>query len=125
MYAGPLRVAEAEWGAVQSLHAGGGSWAQDCSPAAQASLISSLPPAVLRKLAAGVSVAPHAPAQPPGLAIAQAVAQLPQRQLLLRKALASIVASSSRRQALAGVLSAGVWKSMQYTALKVAKAWKG
>jgi hypothetical protein len=126
MYADPLRVAEAEWRAVQAQHAGGqlggGSWAQDCSPSAQAALIVGLPAAVLRKLA----LASGAGSQPgqSAFGMAEAVAHLPRRQLLLRAALASIVASSSRRQALAGVLTAGVWKSVQYTALKVAKAWR-
>lgn len=97
-----------------------GTWAQDCSPAARATLFASLPAAVLSRLAAtaGMSV------QADSAAVGGALAQLPHQQQLLRHALASIVRASSARQAVAGLLSAGVVKSVRYAMQKLRKAWK-
>ena len=64
---------------------------------------------------------------PPGLAaVAAALAAQPaaQRARLLRHAIHGIVGASSRRQAVSGLLTAGVGKSLRYGLAKLRKAWR-
>lgn len=125
MYEAPLAAAASEGGGLHA-HAAGAGWAQDCSPAAQAALVAGLPAAVLRKLAAATGGAPPAAALPPAAraALGSAVSLLPDRQRVIRGAVASLVRASSHRQAVAGLLSAGVLNSARYAAQKVLKAWR-
>jgi len=130
MYQAPLRLAEHDWSILQQQqqHGSGpqglsGTLVQDCSPAARATLIASLPAALLSKLATTAGI-PLASLQADSAAVGGALAQLPHHQQLLRQALASVVRASSGRQAVAGLLSAGVVKSARYAIQKFRKAWK-
>ena len=88
-----------------------GAWAQDGGVAARHELLTSLPPA-----GGGVGTA--------ALAASVAAAPQAQAQALLRGALAATVAASSRRQALAGLLTAGLGNAARYVSSKVRKAWR-
>ena len=52
------------------------------------------------------------------------IAERDDRGDALRAALRTIVGRSSRRQALAGLLSAGPWTSAKYVARKLQRAWR-
>ncbi|KAL4430151.1 hypothetical protein ABPG77_004933 [Micractinium sp. CCAP 211/92] len=134
--------------------AGGEAWAADDSPAAVGALAAGLPAHVLQRLAVPLGVQPSGATQqeqlwqrqqqhqsassfegaaapevqlPPGLAaVAAALAAKPaaQRAHLLRHAIHAIVGASSRRQALSGLLTAGVGKSLRYSLAKLRKAWR-
>jgi len=103
-------------------------WAQDDSPSSQRHLLASLPRGLLSKLAtrlgfaadAAISAAVPLPRQ----AVAQAALDSGQHRRLLRRAIGATVRASSRRQALAGLFSAGPWRSVQYVWEKVSKAWR-
>ncbi|KDD75731.1 mitochondrial matrix protein Mmp37 [Helicosporidium sp. ATCC 50920] len=83
------------------------AWAQDCSPAATAELVSALPSAVLARM-------PRSCTQ----------ADRPRAEIAahLDRVLRGIVRASSLRQMAAGFLGAGACKSARYAAAKVAKA---
>ncbi|KAL4434161.1 hypothetical protein ABPG75_000602 [Micractinium tetrahymenae] len=152
LYSPLLGEAQQRWGAlVAAGEAGGDAWAADDSTAAVGTLVAGLPAHVLQRLAAALGVqvvgaeqqqqqqqqqqrcsgtaAAGLPAwqQPPGLgAVAAALAARPaaQRARLLRHAIHAIVGASSRRQAVSGVLTAGVGKSLRYGVAKLRKAWR-
>lgn len=103
----PLETASAQWGLLSKL--GSDSWEQNTGIEARKGLMCELPRNVLAKLGVRPEV----------------VAELPRSRgnYMLRKALASIVLRSSVRQAVAGMLSAGVVKSASYSFSKLRKGW--
>ena len=103
-----------------------GTWAQDGGVAARHELLTSLPPALLARIAAALRQPAPAGGGAGAAALAASVAAAPQAQAqaLLRGALAATVAASSRRQALAGLLTAGLGNAARYVASKVSKAWR-
>lgn len=109
-------------GVVRSRHAGSGMYVQDLSSSARLGLLSQLPASLLRHMAhrgqvpGGEAMDPRANA-----VLLERLHATGQTVPLLRATLASIVGRSSRRQAIAGLLSAGVAKSAQYVFNKVGK----
>ncbi|KAF8069579.1 TAMM41 [Scenedesmus sp. PABB004] len=75
---------------------------------------------------AAASVAAPLPALPDAARrdIAAAALSAPRYQRLLKSGLHAIVAGSSRRQAVAGLLYAGPVRSLRYLGAKLAKAWR-
>uniref|UniRef100_A0A383W2E8 Phosphatidate cytidylyltransferase, mitochondrial n=1 Tax=Tetradesmus obliquus TaxID=3088 RepID=A0A383W2E8_TETOB len=74
---------------------------------------------------AAASVSAELPPLPDGVRrdIGAAALAAPRYQRLIKSGLHSIVANSSRRQAVAGVLYAGPFRSLRYLGRKLAKAW--
>ncbi len=104
--------------------AGSALWTQDGAPAARCDLVASLPPALLARLAAVASRPLPAPADAAAAAaVASAVTAARAPDVLLRAALAATVRASSRRQAVAGLFTAGLGNAARYVGRKVAKAW--
>lgn len=152
LYAPALAEAQQRWGVLAAAGGGGGDdWVADDSPAVVGALMAGLPAHVLQQLAGplGVQLEGTEQQQPQGdssnAVAAAAAAQLPGGQLLpglatvaaalavrpaahrarlLRQAIHAIVGASSRRQAVSGVLTAGVCKSMRYGLAKLRKAWR-
>lgn len=101
---------------------------QDQSPEARASLLAALPSCVLEKLAAGVGrtwLKADSFSDPSIRAtFARDLSSFTQLSDVLKQSVAALVRASSRRQALAGALSAGMVKSVRYTWSKIKKARK-
>lgn len=128
--------------------AGGGSdgpvFEQNKDPVARRELLAALPPGVLHRMAhvlrgteplapLALPTVPHIPATAAlsagsssamTSALVDVVSQAPQPQALLRRALAATVRASSGRQALAGLLTAGLGTAVRYVGRKVTKAWR-
>ncbi len=128
LYAAPLATAQHDWRVLQPVGAAGGdAWAQDDSPAAAAELAGKLPAHVLERLAGPLGVVLPPPGQAEQLeAVGWALAALDphQRQRRLRHAIHAIVGASSKRQAVAGLLTAGLVKSVRYGFAQLKKAWR-
>ena len=138
LYAAPLAAAQRDWRALEPTAVGvssnssgsddsGDSWVRNDSPAATAELATGLPAHVLQRLAAPLGLAP--PGQQEGEKLhavgrALAAADRHRQQQLLRHAIHAIVGASSKRQALSGLLTAGVVKSVRYGVAKFRKAWR-
>ena len=117
---------------------------QNNDPIARRELLAALPPGVLHRMAhvlrgtgplapLSLPTVPHTPATSAlsagsssamTSALVDVVAQAPQPQALLRRALAATVRASSGRQALAGLLTAGLGTAVRYVGRKVTKAWR-
>lgn len=139
LYAAPLAAAQHRWGLLQPA-GGGDTWACNQSRGAAEQLARGLPAHVLERLAPplGLPLALHPPdldlaPAPPGQQLApelEAVAAAlagqgaRQRRRLLRHAIHAIVGASSRRQAVSGLLTAGLLKSARYGLAKLRKAFK-
>lgn len=142
LYAPPLAAAQDRWRVLQpAAGAGGDAWVCDDSPAAAARLATALPAHVLERLARLLGLPLPSPAalqqQQEGTAGGQqaqeqlqavgralAAAEPQRRQRLLRHAIHAIVGASSRRQAVSGLLTAGLAKSARYGWAKLRKAWR-
>lgn len=138
LYTQPLAAAQQRWRLLQpAAKPGGDAWACDHSPAAAEQLAAGLPTHLLERLAVplGLPLALHPPdasldpaaAPAPELAaVGRALAaQAPRRRAkLLRHAIRAIVGASSKRQAVSGVLTAGLLKSARYGLAKLRKAWR-
>lgn len=83
-------------------------------------LVASLPPGLLRQLACVVGLNAGGPSE----AVVRAVAVSPSPDELLRSALRATVRSSSRRQAVAGLISSGLGNAARYVGAKVSKAFR-
>jgi len=117
LYRGAAQRAAA-WRAAPA--SSGAAWTQNSDEASRAELVTRLPPGLLRRLgaAAGLRAAAAAPAE----AVARAVAAAGAHEAQLRAALSATVRASSRRQALAGLLSAGLGSAARYVGAKMRKA---
>lgn len=134
LYSAPLATAQQKWGLLQPAAAGDDAWVCDHSAAAAEQLATALPGHVLERLAAplGLPVPPPLSLQPSPhhqeqlAAVGRALAARParQRQRVLRGVIHAIVGASSRRQAVSGVLTAGLLKSVRYGWAKLRKAWR-
>jgi translocator assembly and maintenance protein 41 len=144
LYAPPLATAQQDWRVLQpAAQAAGDAWVRDDCPTVTAQLATALPSHVLKRLSAPLGVTLQAP--PRGLAqqrqgheqfgvqqassaaaVGAALAAVgpAERQRLLRNAIHAIVGASSRRQAVSGVLTAGLVKSVRYGWAKLNKAWR-
>eukprot|EP00878_Enallax_costatus_P029461 GHUV01031947.1.p1 GENE.GHUV01031947.1~~GHUV01031947.1.p1 ORF type:complete len:173 (+),score=73.03 GHUV01031947.1:711-1229(+) len=80
--------------------------------------------AVLTAAAASVSAALPPLPNSVRLDIAAAAVRQPKYKKLIKSGLRAVVANSSRRQAVAGLLYAGPVRSLKYVGRKLAKAWK-
>lgn len=78
------------------------------------------------KAGAAASVSAELPSLPGGVRrdIGAAAVEAPRCHRLIKSGLHAIVANSSRRQAIAGVLYAGPFRSLRYLGRKLAKAWR-
>lgn len=141
LYAAPLDTAQHHWGVLQPAGAGSSdAWVADHSPGAATALASGLPAHILERLAVPLGLALPPPLPPPefldqGLAeghraqlaaVGAALGALePRRRArLLRHAIHAVVGASSRRQAVSGLLTAGLLKSARYGVAKLRKAWR-
>ena len=145
LYATPLAVAQQDWRLLQpAAAAGGDTWVQDDSPAAAAQLAAALPAHVLERLAAPLRLPPLPPLPAAALphqleqqgqqhrhleqlaSLGHAFAALDRRRRakVLRHAIHTIVGNSSKRQAVSGLLMAGLLKSVRYGFAKLRKAWR-
>jgi translocator assembly and maintenance protein 41 len=135
LYAAPLAAAQRDWrvldptaaGASSSSSGSDGSWVRDDSPAATAELAAGLPAHVLQRLAAPLGLpqpGQHEGEKLKAVGRALAAAERHRQQQLLRHAIHAIVGASSKRQALSGLLTAGVVKSVRYGFAKLRKAWR-
>jgi translocator assembly and maintenance protein 41 len=137
LYAAPLVAAQRDWRVLDftstgaSSSSGGGgcdvSWVRDDSPAATAELAAGLPAHVLQRLAAPLGLPPpgqHEGGKLQAVGRALAAAERQRQQQLLRHAIHAIVGASSKHQALSGLLTAGVVKSVRYGFAKLRKAWR-
>ena len=120
-----IAAAQNDW---KVLDRSGDFFTHDCSPMARATLLAALPATVLSKLAGAVGrPAPLPSFWDPAMraTMASQIATYSQISPILRRSLASIVRTSSARQALAGALSAGAVKSVRYAWRKIRKSTKG
>jgi len=136
MYIPPITVAKTQWKVLEQRNGGGKDgntkFVQDVSPAAHASLLQALPAMLLRKTASkvmGDGVYNDAFLDLEGGTqgreiIGNRLVQLPGRHYksAVRQAVAATVRSSSRRQAMLGMLSAGAIKSARYVWRKLQKS---
>jgi Phosphatidate cytidylyltransferase, mitochondrial len=123
------------------------SFEQNSDPVARRELLAALPPSLLQRMVhairgtsgpthpalltssadSHIGAADSALVTVPSPAVTRAlvdvVAEVPQPHAVLRHALASTVRSSSGRQALAGLLTAGLGTAARYVGRKMSKAW--
>ncbi|KAK9791826.1 hypothetical protein WJX73_002444 [Symbiochloris irregularis] len=96
-------------------------WHQDMQPECRLHLLSRLPAGVLRGL--GTAQGMQLPDTLDRMAIAERVIERGREGRAVRSAIARIVRASSRQQALAGLLMAGIPASVRYLWQKMSKAW--
>jgi hypothetical protein len=104
-----------------ALSPGAAAWTQNADAGARVELLSVLPPGLQRQLAAAAGLSAVAP---PAAAIARAIAATAAPEQVVRAALRATVRASSRRQAMAGLLSTGLGSAARYVTAKVLKAWR-
>eukprot|EP00899_Mesostigma_viride_P005991 jgi/Mesvir1/15393/Mv06580-RA.1 len=128
-YQAPIDIAATrQWVQRLAPSGQGGSLAQDVSPAAREQQLMALPSSLQRAIMGAMQS--HLPGHLSGGkagtgtdAAMAALAGVSDRESLVKEGLAALVRASSRRQAVAGLFSAGLRKSIMYAGRKMMKAF--